>query len=125
MAAPSATVFLDYAGTTPHTFIKLDDGNGGVNYYGFGPITTNSVMGAGIVGEGLTTRALGDPNNSKAGYIDEASWSKTIPLSGSQYADMQARVEKWMTDRPRYNVALRGDQAPSTLCQSQNRGHYL
>jgi hypothetical protein len=32
MGTPSATIYVDYLGT-PHTFIKLDDGNGSVNYY--------------------------------------------------------------------------------------------
>jgi hypothetical protein len=87
MGTPSATVYFDNSGT-PHTFIKLDNGNGNdndngkVEYYGFAPATPGSPFGAGTIGVGLTTHAQGDPNNSKAGYIDDAAWSKTIPLTG-------------------------------------------
>jgi hypothetical protein len=69
MGTPSITVYLDYKGT-PHTFVKLDDGVGNVEYYGFAPAVPGSSgvisPAVGKVGVGITTHAIGDSDNSKA-----------------------------------------------------------
>ena len=103
MGTPSATVFVDYKGT-PHTFLKLDDGNGNVQYYGFAPQTPGSPKGAGTIGVGLTTHAIGDPNNSKAGYIDDAMWSKSVTLTTLQHTAMVGKAEQWRASPPDYNL---------------------
>ena len=103
MGTPTATVFVDYSGT-PHTFIKLDDGNGSVKFYGFAPQKPGSMMGAGTVGQDVTTHFKGDPQNKYAGYMDDVVWSKTIPLTSSQLTAMQGKVSEWIANKPDYNV---------------------
>jgi len=102
MGQPTITVFVDNAGT-PHTFVKLDDGNGKVNYYGFAPSTPGDPHGPGKIGEGLTTHARGDRDNSYAGYIDDVGWSKTIAIKNEQYEAMMHAVPEWRTANHTYN----------------------
>lgn len=94
MAKPSFTVYVDNVGT-PHTFIKLDDGNGKVDYFGFAPATAGSPHGRGQVGEGVATHLKGDPQNKAAGYIDDAGWSKTIAVTTAQHDAMINAVSVW------------------------------
>ena len=118
MGQPSFTVYVDNVGT-PHAFIKLDDGNGHINYYGFAPSTPGDAHGPGTVGESLTTHARGDVNNSKAGYIDDAGWSKTIAIDSSKFDAMMKAVDAWDKANHTYNgLATFGGENCTTFVQA-------
>ncbi len=118
MGQPSVTVFVDNVGT-PHTFIKVDDGNGHVDYYGFAPSTPGDPHGSGKVGEGLTTHARGDRDNSRAGYIDDVGWSKTISIDNEQYDAINSAVDVWKAADHTYNgLATLGGENCTTFVQS-------
>ncbi len=103
MAAPSITTYFDYRGT-PHGFVRLDDGNGTVEYFGMAPEKPGSMFGRGKIGFGLATHDNPDTNNSKAGYIDDVAWAKTIGITAGDYASARARVQALIDDTPAYNV---------------------
>ena len=118
MGQPSITVFVDNVGT-PHTFIKLDNGNGEVNYYGFAPSAPNSPHGPGTVGKGLATHVQGDPTNSHAGYIDDVGWGKEMTIGSEQYAAMMRSVDQWDKAGHTYNgLATLGGENCTTFVQS-------
>src|SRR5215207_8401795 len=118
MGQPSVTVFVDNVGT-PHTFIKLDDGNGKIDYFGFAPRSPGSPHGPGIVGQGLTTHTRGDPDNSHAGYIDDVGWSKTISTTKEQYDGMMSATFAWDTAAHTYNgLATLGGENCATFVQN-------
>lgn len=123
MSQPSFTVYVDNVGT-PHAFIGLDDGSGGLNYYGFAP-STNALLGThgpGKVGDGLTTHVQGDINNSRAGYIDDVGWSKTIQVSKDQYDSMVNAVSAWREANHTYNLgAILGGENCTTFVQAVAR----
>jgi hypothetical protein len=103
MNQPTVTIYVDYKGT-PHTFIRLNDANGNSEYFGFAPETPGSAIGAGKIGRGITTHAQGDPDNSRAGYMDDVAWSKEIPITHAQLEAMRSAVNTWDDARHTYNV---------------------
>ncbi|MGJ7496998.1 hypothetical protein ACSFA8_18200 [Variovorax sp. RT4R15] len=118
MGQPSVTIFVDNVGT-PHTFIRLDDGNGVSQYYGFAPASAGSAHGAGTVGQGLTTHTRGDPNNSAAGYMDDVGWSKTIATSTAQYDAMVGAVSTWRDANHTYDgIATLGGENCTTFVKA-------
>lgn len=117
MSNPSFTVYVDNVGT-PHTFIKLDSGNGRVDYFGFAPASAGSPHGVGNVGEGLATHAKGDPQNKAAGYIDDVGWSKTITVTSAQHDAMLNAVAVWRGANHTYNgLAKLGGENCATFVQ--------
>ncbi|VTV10598.1 hypothetical protein WDL1CHR_01544 [Variovorax sp. WDL1] len=118
MGQPSIAVFVDNVGT-PHTFVRLDDGNGQVNYYGFAPSTPGNPHGPGKIGRGLTTHALGDRDNSHAGFIDDVGWEKEIAVSSEQYVAMMRSVEEWDKAEHVYNgLGTLGGENCTTFVQN-------
>ena len=123
MGQPSITVYVDYKGT-PHTFFKLDDGNGHFEYYGFAPVAAGSPAGTGHVGRGITTHAQGDPTNSAAGFIDDASWKKEISVTTEQYNAMERAITSWESAHRTYNViSLNGDNCTDFTKYVLNEGN--
>jgi hypothetical protein len=118
MTKPSFTVYVDNVGT-PHTFIKLDDGNGKMDYFGFAPAAAGSPHGKGHVGEGVATHLKGDPQNKAAGYIDDAGWSKTIAVTEAQHDAMVNAVSVWRAEGHTYNgLATLGGENCTTFVQA-------
>ncbi|MET3495106.1 hypothetical protein [Variovorax boronicumulans] len=117
MGQPSITIYVDNVGT-PHTFLGLNDGNGGVQYFGFAPSSAGSPHGPGNVGSGLATHAQGDPKNERAGYIDDVGWSKTVPITGVQYEAMKNAVAEWDRTGHTYDgIAKFGGENCTTFVQ--------
>jgi hypothetical protein len=117
MSNPSFTVYVDNVGT-PHTFIKLDSGNGRVDHFGFAPASAGSPHGVGNVGEGLANHAKGDPQNKAAGYIDDVGWSKTITVTSAQHDAMVNAVAVWRGANHTYNgLAKLGGENCATFVQ--------
>ncbi|GAA4335392.1 hypothetical protein GCM10023165_11850 [Variovorax defluvii] len=118
MGQPSITVYVDNVGT-PHAFIKLDDGQGRIDYYGFAPSTPGDPHGPGKVGEGLTTHARGDRNNSHAGFIDDVGWGRSIAIDSAQHDAMTQAVSDWRFADHTYNgLATLGGENCVTFVQA-------
>lgn len=117
MSQPKFTVYIDNVGI-PHAFIRIEDGSGKIDYYGFAPATPGDRHGPGKIGEGLATHVQGDSDNSKAGYIDDVGWSKSISISLKQYSAVMDAVNIWKAAGHTYNGVALGGENCTTFVQA-------
>lgn len=78
-----------------HSFIRLDDGNGNVQYVGFGPESnsiTNMILGRDVEGK----------------FIDDSKtdWNvaKVYTLTDKQYTSISKYIDKMKKEAPNYNI---------------------
>ena len=92
---PSVTVYVDLIGV-PHAFIKIVDGSGKAEFYGYGPAQSNTPFGAGALGIGLPESVTGIENKvSAATRPQDASYVVSYEVSTSQLTAMLGVVGTW------------------------------
>jgi hypothetical protein len=102
----SVTLYVDLV-NIPHTFIKIDDGIGNVQFFGLGPLRPNSPWGAAAVGIGLPSQFTGGVANSNpAAYRPEdASYIASYQVTEQKLVAMMDAVQAWI-DNPGTYVGL-------------------